>query len=158
MSDKNLAARCPFLRPKSASAKLYAVLARAAKPLEAQEIAKRAKVTEKQARSLLAAYMNPYHNAPLRRVGVQITSADGKFRLTAAKATPNAKRPPRGSEAKKKAKKAAKPKPSKKTVRKPSQKKKKPAAKKATPVAAAETAVVPDVGATVAAPVGEQAK
>jgi len=153
MSDKNLAARCPFQRPKSASAKIYAVLARAAKPLEAQEIAKRAKVTEKQARTLLAAYMNTYHNAPLRRVGVQVTSVDGKFHLTAAKATPNAKRPPRGSEATKKAKKAAKPKPRKKSNLKPSSN-----AQRAMPSVTAETPVVPDVAAAGTAPEGEQSK
>ena len=97
MGHKNLAARSPFQRKGSASAKIYAVLAKSAKALPAEAIAKRAKITEKQARTLLAAYMNPFHNAPLRRAGVAITSNEGLFSLAATKATPNAKRPVRGA-------------------------------------------------------------
>lgn len=159
MANKNLAARSPFQRQGSASAKIYAVLAKSAKPLPSDEIAKRAKVSQKQASTLLAAYMNPYHNAPLRRAGVQITSEEGKFSLSTAKATPNAKRPPRGIESTKKAKKASKskPTPSKKSSRKSTTKSKKPAAKTVMP-AAAEMTVAPDVAAAVSAPQGDQSK
>ena len=119
MGNKSLADRTPFRRRGSASAKIYAVLARASKALPAAEIAKRAKVSEKQARTLLAAYMNPYHNAPLRRAGLAITSHDGAFKLVNAKPVPNAKRPERGTPSK--AKKASKPSKAarKKTPRKP---------------------------------------
>ena len=106
MGNKSLADRTPFRRRGSASAKIYAVLSRTSKPLRAAEIAKLAKVSEKQARTLLAAYMNPYHNAPLRRAGLAITSHDGKFKLESAKPVPNAKRPERGTPSK--AKKASK--------------------------------------------------
>jgi hypothetical protein len=117
MGNKNLAARCPFRRPASASAKIYAVLAKASKPLKVEEVAKRAKVSQQQARTLLSAYRNPYHNAPLRRAGVQVTCEDGGYSLSVAKASPNAKRPERGSaqklkkhrKAKAKARASAKP-------------------------------------------------
>ena len=119
MGNKSLVDRTPFRRRGSASAKIYSVLARGSKALPAAEIAKRAKVSEKQARTLLAAYMNPYHNAPLRRAGLAITSHDGAFRLVNAKPVPNAKRPERGTPSK--AKKSSKPGKvtKKKTSRKP---------------------------------------
>ena len=157
MANKNLATRSPFQRKGSASAKIYAVLAKSAKALPAAVIAQRAKISENQVRTLLAAYMNPYHNAPLRRAGVAITSNEGLFSLAATKATPNAKRPVRGSGSKKKAKKASKPMTRKKANRKATTKTKKPAIKKAMPDAV-ETPVVPDAAADVTVPGGEQSK
>ena len=119
MGNKSLAGRTPFRRRGSASAKIYAVLAKSSKPLPTEAVAKLAKMSAKQARTLLAAYMNPYHNAPLRRAGLAITSHDGAFKLVNAKPVPNAKRPARGAPSK--AKKASKPgnAPKKKTSRKP---------------------------------------
>jgi hypothetical protein len=72
-------------------------MAKASKPLFVEEVAKRAKIGIEQARTLLNAYKNPFHNAPLRRVGVEVISEKGAFSLSAAKAVPNAKRPERGS-------------------------------------------------------------
>ena len=135
MGNKSLSARSPFRRPTSASAKIYSVLAKASKPLKVEEVAKRAKVTQQQARTLLAAYRNPYHNAPLRRAGVEVTSEDGAFSLSAAKATPNAKRPERGSAQKSKKRRKAKARASAKPPKKASPKIATPDAAPAVPTA-----------------------
>jgi hypothetical protein len=91
----------PF-REKSASHRLYAVLAKATKPLTVKAISERTKVPLKKAATLVHAYQNHYHNAPLRRIGARIESKDGEFTLTTAKPEAKAQRPARG-EGKKKA-------------------------------------------------------
>jgi hypothetical protein len=136
MGNKNLAARCPFRRPTSASAKIYSVLAKASKPLKVEEVAKRAKVSQQQARTLLAAYRNPYHNAPLRRAGVEVTCEDGAFSLSAAKASPNAKRPERGAAQKSKKRRKTKGKAKARRSANPAKPLKKASPKIATPDAA----------------------
>lgn len=110
---KSLVERCPF-REGSASHKIFVVLAKAAKPMRAEHIAKAAKVPVEKTATLLAAYKNPFHNAPLRRAGVSIESKAGQYVMATVKADPNAKRPERGQGKKRKpAKKLTTPKPAK---------------------------------------------
>lgn len=85
----------PF-RDGSASHKLYTVLGKAEKPLTMAEISKRAKVPFEKAQTLVRAYQNPFHNAPLRRAGIAIANGKEGFALATCKAQPNAKRPERG--------------------------------------------------------------
>jgi hypothetical protein len=103
--------RCPF-REGSASRRLYMALARSEKPLSKVEIARKSHVIASQTATLLAAYQNPMHKAPLDRVGVRLVrTKDGGYLLEACKPKPKAKRPPRGASkpAKKPVKKASKP-------------------------------------------------
>ena len=105
--NQELIDRCPF-REKTASRRLYLTLARADGALTKAQIAKAAHLTVAKAATLLAAYLNPMHKAPLDRVGVRLVRAkDGGYSLESCKPKPNAKRPARG-EPKRSAKNAKK--------------------------------------------------
>lgn len=94
--NQELLERCPF-REKTASRRLYLTLARADGALTKGEIAKASHLTVAKTATLLAAYLNPMHKAPLDRVGVRIVrDKDGGYALEACKPNPHAKRPPRG--------------------------------------------------------------
>ena len=117
MSNKFIE-KCPFVREGTASRSIYMALAKSSKPLSMAEISKRAKVSFEKTQTLVRAYMNPFHNAPMRRSAVSIVLDKDGFKLASCKAEPNAKRPPRGEKAKKKishkaSKKKAGPKSSK---------------------------------------------
>ena len=120
---------CPF-REGSASRKIYEVLARASKPLTMDEIASRSKVPHEKTVTLVSAYQNKFHNAPMRRAGVAIVRTDDGFGLDTCKADPDAIRPERG-EGGKKAKKKAPKKAQSKPTPKPKAKKVKATKKKA---------------------------
>ena len=133
----------PF-RDGSASHKLYAALAKATKPLAMKEIADKAKVPLNRAITLVNAYQNTYHNAPLRKIGAAIVREKQGFELSTIKPDAKAKRPSRGkSKATPKLKKA---KAAKKTKPKAKPKAtKKPAALK--PVATPAPVPAPDIAA-----------
>src|SRR5437868_1753160 len=95
MSKKNLMGRCPF-RDGTASRKIYAALAGAKKSIAINEIAARAKVSLAKARTLVLAYMNPFHNAPMRREGVAVVQTGDGYKLVGCKPDPKARRPERG--------------------------------------------------------------
>jgi len=109
--SKNLIDRCPF-REGTASKKIFVALATATKPLSAEEIKQQTRLSEAKVKCLCAAYLNPYHMAPLKKVGVVVERGkDGGYRLRICKADPDAKRPPRGKKGRKgkgRAKKASK--------------------------------------------------
>ena len=87
---------CPF-REKTASRRLYLTLARSDSPQSKGEIAKAAHLTVAKTATLLAAYVNPMHRAPLDRIGVRLVrTKDGNFTLEKCRPKPNAKRPARG--------------------------------------------------------------
>jgi branched-subunit amino acid aminotransferase/4-amino-4-deoxychorismate lyase len=103
--NQELIDRCPF-REKTASRRLYMAIARSEEPMTKAEVARAAHLTAAKTATLLAAYVNPMHRAPLDRVGVRLVrTKEGGFTLQACKPKPNAKRPPRGMP-KKEAKKA----------------------------------------------------
>ena len=103
---KSLVKRCPF-RPGTASRSLFTVLARSKKALPGAEVAKRAKVGQAKARTLLAACQNVFHNAPLRKAGVALLrDEEGGYFLRACEADPTAQRPPRGKTERKAKRKA----------------------------------------------------
>lgn len=105
--NQELIERCPF-REKTASRRLYLTLARADGPLTKAQIAKAAHLAVAKTATLLAAYLNPMHKAPLDRVGVRLVHAkEGGYSLESCKPKPNAKRPARG-EPKRSAKNAKK--------------------------------------------------
>ena len=92
----NLESRCPF-REKTASRRVYLTLARSENPMTKAQVARAAHLPVAKAATLLAAYLNPMHRAPMERVGVRLTRAkDGGFILESCKPKANAKRPPRG--------------------------------------------------------------
>ena len=104
--NQELIDRCLF-REKTASRRLYLVLARSKGPITKSEIAKDAHLTVAKTATLLAAYVNPMHKAPLDRVGVRLVrTKDGGFALESCKPRPKAKRPARGEPKKKPVKKA----------------------------------------------------
>lgn len=87
---------CPF-REKTSSRRLYLVLARTDMPMTKGAIAKAAHLTVAKTATLLAAYLNPMHKAPLDRIGVRLVrTREGNFMLESCKPKPNAKRPARG--------------------------------------------------------------
>ena len=114
--SKVIIERNPF-RQGTASRAVYGALAEAKKPLSADEVAKIAKVSGAKARTLLAAYRNPFHCAPLKKAGARLNLKDGKFSLEVCKPDPKARRPERGKAARM-AKKATK-KSGKKPVKTP---------------------------------------
>jgi hypothetical protein len=95
MSNKTLTERNPF-REKSALSKIFEVLARSQKPLDVEEVAKRAKVPLGRTNRMLAAMANPFHNAGMRREGVQLVRKDGLLSLKTAVPDSKARRPERG--------------------------------------------------------------
>lgn len=104
--NQELIDRCPF-REKTASRRLYLVIARSKGPMSKSEIAKDAHLSVAKTATLLAAYVNPMHKAPLDRVGVRLVRAkDGGYALETCKPKPKAKRPARGATKKKPVKKA----------------------------------------------------
>jgi hypothetical protein len=136
----NIAARNPF-SAKSASYKIFAVLAKAKKPMKPYEVAKAAKVTEKIAQTLCWSYRFPsYHCAPLTRKGVRMCSKDGSFWLESCTAKPNAARPARGKQKIAGKKKAVSKKTARNKTPKP-KKTKKSAANR--PASTGENAVAP---------------
>ena len=92
---KTIKERCPF-REGSASFKLFMALAKSKQPLTAIDASKLAKIPLAKCETLLRAYRNPFHCAPLARSGVELTLKDGKFGLKFCKANPKARRPERG--------------------------------------------------------------
>src|SRR5579872_6962223 len=93
--SKSLIERNPF-RPKSALFSIYDVLARSQKPLDVEEVAKRAKVPLARTDRMLSAMGNFYHNSGMRRVGSAIERKDGLLTLKSVKADAKAHRPERG--------------------------------------------------------------
>jgi hypothetical protein len=94
--NQDLIKRCPF-HEKTASRRLYLSLARAERPLTKGEIAKAAHLTVAKTATLLAAYVNPMHKAPMDRAGARLVrTKDGGYTLQPCKPKPHAKRPPRG--------------------------------------------------------------
>lgn len=95
--SKIIIERNPF-RQGTASRAIHGALAEAAKPLSADEIRQRTRLSKAKVHTLLTSYhKNRFHTAPLRRVGVVIErSKDGGYRLRLCKPDPKAKRPPRG--------------------------------------------------------------
>ena len=92
----NLESLCPF-RDKTASKRLYLSLARSGAPMTKAQIARASHLTAAKTATLLAAYVNPMHRAPLDRVGVRLARADdGSYMLESCKPKPKAQRPPRG--------------------------------------------------------------
>ena len=130
----------PF-RNESASSKIYAVLAKATKPLAVKDIAERAKVSLEKTITLVNAYQNKYHNAPLRKIGAAVVHDKDGFRLSAIKPDKDAQRPPRGKAKSKKS--AAKPKKAKAAKKTKPKAKPKPAKKQAAPNLVAAPAPVP---------------
>jgi len=98
MIRKTFLDKCPF-RDGTASKKIFVALATSKKPLALEQIAAKAKVSQDKARTLVAAYMNPFHNAPLRRVGVAVSHGKDGYSLSGCKADAKAKRPERGKKA-----------------------------------------------------------
>ena len=95
--NQELIDRCPF-REKTASRRLFLTIARSEEPMTKAEVARAAHLTVAKTATLLAAYVNPMHKAPLDRVGVRLVrSKDGGYTLESCKPKPNAKRPPRGA-------------------------------------------------------------
>jgi len=103
--NQELIDRCPF-REKTASRRLYLVIARSKRPMRKSEIAKDAHLSVAKTATLLAAYVNPMHRAPMDRVGVRLVrTKDGGYALETCKPKPKAKRPARGATKKKPVKK-----------------------------------------------------
>jgi hypothetical protein len=100
MMKPKIAARCPF-RDGSNSRAIYLALAKSSKPLSMVEISKRAKVSFQKTETLVRAYMNPFHNATMRRIGIAIVHDKKGFKLAICKPQPKAKRPERGRKGKK---------------------------------------------------------
>lgn len=101
--NANLSKKNPF-RPKSASSKIFDVLARAAKPLSLTEVRQRSKLPESTVKILLSAYRNPIHLWPLKRIGLALKKIEKGFFLASVTANLNAKRPkPKQKAAKKRA-------------------------------------------------------
>ncbi len=91
----NLEALCPF-REKTPSRRVYLALARSSTAMMRAEIARAAHLTAAKTTTLLAAYVNPMHRAPLERVGVRLSRGkDGGYKLETCKPKPKAQRPPR---------------------------------------------------------------
>lgn len=110
MSKSSIAARCPF-REHSNSRILYLALAGSRQPLSVAELSRKARLPEPKVRLLLSAYLNPYHMAPLKRVGVAVVrDCGGKYALKSCKPNIKARRPERGKKKKKPRRKSAKPK------------------------------------------------
>ena len=105
--------KSPFTREGTASHAIYIALAKAGKPLLMAEISKRAKVSFQKTETLVRAYMNPFHNAPMRRAGIAIVSGKEGYKLETCKSEPKAIRPPRGESTKTKAKSKSKKAPPK---------------------------------------------
>ena len=94
--NQELIDRCPF-REKTASRRLYLALARSEEPLTKAEIARAAHLTAAKTATLLAAYVNPMHKAPLDRTGVRLVrTKDKNYILESCRPNAKAKRPPRG--------------------------------------------------------------
>lgn len=93
---KTFSELCPF-RKDSSSEKVYRALAATNKPLSVIEIAKRAKVPLAKTQTLVAAYFNRFHCAPLARAGVEfLRDKEGGIKLGRCKPDAKAKRPERG--------------------------------------------------------------
>jgi len=87
---------CPF-REQTASRRLFMAIARSERPLTKSEIARAAHLTAAKTATLLAAYLNPMHKAPLDRIGVRLVrTKEGSYTLESCRPKPNAKRPARG--------------------------------------------------------------
>ena len=113
----NLESLCPF-REKTASRRLYLSLARSGESMTKAQIARASHLTAAKTATLLAAYVNPMHRAPMDRVGVRLArSQDGGYLLESCKPKPKAQRPPRG-----KKKELVKKRKGKKAVTKPTSK------------------------------------
>src|SRR5262249_36497741 len=96
------------------------------------------KVPLEKVKTLVAAYFNPMHNAPLRKIGVELIRDDeGQVKLKSCKADPKARRPERGNK-KKTARRKAVRKPS--LPRKPHSEKRQVTAPAHIPAAGAATA------------------
>lgn len=137
MSNK-FVEKSPFTREGTASRAIYVALAKSDKPLTMAEISKRSKVLFKKTETLVRAYMNPFHNAPMRRAGIAIVQDKDGFKLTTCKAEPKAHRPERGN-AKRKNKVSPKPKAAKKVTKEAA--KKSPPKKMPTPASPAPVPV-----------------
>lgn len=112
----NFTKRNPF-RPKSASSAIFEVLARAGKPLTAEEIRKKSKLPEAKVKTLLAAYVNPMHLAPLKRNGVALRKDEKGYSVVSVKSDPRARRPDRGQSKKRKPSKSKRGKKAKSEMR-----------------------------------------
>jgi hypothetical protein len=94
---KTLLQRNPF-RPKSASFAVYLAVCTAKKGMTIDDVRRKTGLPREKVATLLNSYAgNPFHTAPLQRVGVEICRKDGKFSVRSCKARPNTKRPQRGT-------------------------------------------------------------
>jgi hypothetical protein len=100
--SKTLMAKCPF-RDRTASKLIFTTLARVGAPMKVEDVwRKTKKVPLAKVKTLVAAYFNPMHNAPLRKVGVELVrDKEGRVQMKSCKADPKARRPERGKSKKK---------------------------------------------------------
>ncbi|MCZ7646108.1 MAG: hypothetical protein M5U26_12610 [Planctomycetota bacterium] len=93
MQKGNLAS--PF-RKDSALHALFEAFRRSSRPLKANEAATRACLPVARAQTLIAAMRNPYHNATMRRAGVELVKEGEGYLLRGCKVEKLARRPGHG--------------------------------------------------------------